>query len=275
MNQSNRSSGTMLTVIEQKEVDFYGDEITAVLTRSGEVFVPIRPICDHLGINWDAQRRRIQRDPVLNEVAQGVVVMTTPSSIDGRGGGEQEMTCLPLKYISGWLFGISANRVKEALRDAIIRYQRECYDILSEAFQSGYLAADSTFDELLASADADAVEAYHLAQSVLKLARSHIILSGRIDNHEQRLASIEARLGDKRQQITTDQAARIQAAVKTIAYELGKRSSRNEFGGVWAEFYRKFEIPDYRSLPHARFEEALTFLRGWWESITDSSNTPF
>lgn len=270
----NQQKETQIIVIEQKEVDFYGDEITAVLTRTGDVYIPIRPICEHLGINWDAQRRRIQRDPVLNDVVEGVVVMTTPSS-DGRGGGSQEMTCLPLKYLSGWLFGISANRVKLHLRESIIRYQRECYDVLHEAFQSGYLTTDPTFDELLAQADRDAVEAYHLAQSVLKLARSHIVLSGRIDNHEQRLATIEARLGDKERQITTDQAARIQGAVKTIAYELGKRSGRNEFSGVWAEFYRKYEIPDYRSLPAVQFEEALHYLRGWWEAITDSGSTPF
>ena len=62
-----------LVPIEQKTVDFQGDDITAVLveTEEGEqVFVPIKPICEFLGINWDGQRQRIQRDPVLSEVVE-------------------------------------------------------------------------------------------------------------------------------------------------------------------------------------------------------------
>lgn len=38
-----------LVVVEQREVDFYGDEIVAVLAKDGLVYVPIRPICDNLG----------------------------------------------------------------------------------------------------------------------------------------------------------------------------------------------------------------------------------
>jgi antirepressor protein len=46
------------------------------------------------------------------------------------------ITCAPLEYLPGWLFGIDANRVKPELRDGIIRYQRECFRILWQAFQS-------------------------------------------------------------------------------------------------------------------------------------------
>jgi hypothetical protein len=44
------------------------------------------------------------------------------------------MLCLPLKYINGWLFGIDANRVKEALKAKIIQYQRDIYDLIADAF---------------------------------------------------------------------------------------------------------------------------------------------
>jgi hypothetical protein len=95
--------------------------------------VPLKPLCDYLGVNWDGQRQRLHRDPVLTEVAQGAVVITAPSP-DGRGGGPQEMLSLPLDYLNGWLFGINANRVKAEIREQLVRYQKECYRVLAEAF---------------------------------------------------------------------------------------------------------------------------------------------
>ncbi len=92
--------------------------------------MPIRPLCDFLGVSWDPQRRRINRDPVLSRKIQRVTVTVTDSyRTIGR-----EMLCLPLDYLNGWLFGINASRVKEEIRDRLIRYQEECYQILSNAF---------------------------------------------------------------------------------------------------------------------------------------------
>lgn len=54
-----------LTVIEQKEVQFYGDAIIAVRAKGGGVYVPMRPICDLLGVDWSVQRRRISRDRLI------------------------------------------------------------------------------------------------------------------------------------------------------------------------------------------------------------------
>ena len=120
-----------LEPIEEREIEFQGDSVLAVLVESGEgrapaVYVPLRPMCERLGIDWRSQNRRIQRDPVLSEEIQGVVV-TAPPSADGRGGGPQTALCLPLDFLNGWLLGITASRVKEELRAPLIRYQRECY----------------------------------------------------------------------------------------------------------------------------------------------------
>ena len=56
---------TSLTVVEQKQVAFYGDEILAVRLQDNSILIPVRPICELLGVDWSAQRRRINRDPVL------------------------------------------------------------------------------------------------------------------------------------------------------------------------------------------------------------------
>lgn len=267
-------SKTALTPVEQKQVVFYEDEITAVLVnteQNTEIFVPVKPICDLLGIDWRSQRRRISDDPVLSKKVQGVVIMTPPSS-DGRGGGEQTALCLPLGYLNGWLFGISASRVKPEIKDRLLVYQENCYNVLAEAFQEGRLTADPTFDELLQS-DSEAVQAYKMLQALVKLARNQILIESRLDEHEDRLEQLEAQLGDTDRAVTPAQASQISQAVKAIALEMSKKSGRNEFGGVYGELYRRFEITSYKQIPAYRFDEVMKFLSEWYQQL--GGDVPF
>ncbi len=254
-----------LVPVEQKTVEFYEDEVTAVRLSNGEIFIPIRPIVIGLGLDWASQNRRINRDPVLAEV-KGVVVTTTP-------GGSQEMVALPLDYLSGFLFGVNANRVKPKIKERVIRYQRECYRVLAAAFTEGRLTADPSFDDLLAT-DSPAALAYKMATALQIMARQQLLLESRIDQHDgqfdvvhQRLETIENQLGDPDRFITPDQAMQLSQAVKTVAMKLSKASGRNEYGGVYGELYRKFGITSYKQLPAAKYEEAMSWLNEWRESI--------
>ena len=191
------------------------------------------------------------------------------------------MLCLPLDYISGFLFGINADRVKPEVRDRLIQYQRECYRVLAEAFTEGRLTADPTFDELQ-HADTPAAQAYRMARALMELARQQLILesrlsdhAGRLDSHETRLEQIETALGDRGRFITSEQATEISQAVKSIATALHKKSGHNEYGAVYGEFYRKFGIPSCRELPARRFDEAMRFLTDWFAEITGQQGLPF
>jgi hypothetical protein len=258
-----------LVPIEQKTVEFYEDQVTAIRMDNGHVFVPLRPIIDRLGIDWASQTRRINRDPILSEETKVCVVVTTTQ---GKPDQRRDMLCLPLDYLSGFLFGINANRVKSDLRERVIRYQRECYKVLAEAFTEGRLTADPSFDELLAS-DSPAAIAYKMASALQVMARQQLLLESRLDAHEDRLEAIEASLGDPRRLITGDQAMQISQAVKTVAMKLSKRSGRNEYGGVYGELYRKFGITSYKELPAAKYEDAMSWLNEWRESI--EGDVPF
>lgn len=250
-----------LQSVEQKTVLFYEDEITAVRLADGAVFVPIRPICDNLGITLAGQRERINRDPVLSAETSSVSVTLTQQA--------REMICLPLKFIPGWLFGINANRVKPEIRERLIRYQRECYDVLAEAFQEGRLTAEPAIDDLLA-ADSPAAQAYRIAQAVMVMARQQLLLEGRVTLVEDRLEAIEATLGDPGRQVTPDQASQLSQAVKAVALVLSKASGTNQYGSVYGELYRKFGITSYKLLPAKRFQEAMDWLTEWHASLTGS-----
>lgn len=269
--------------LDQRQVDFYGDEITAVLVDHKprpEIYVPLRPIVEFLGMDWAGQYQRLQRDPILSDVAMSVGVTTTDIDPESRRPHSSEMLALPLKFLPGFLFGINANRVRDELRERILRYQRECYDVLWEAFQDGRLTADRQLDELLQQ-HTDTVATYKMLQAMARMARNQVLLEARLAQHDQGLEDTRARLDEletlldtPQRAISAAQATRISQAVKAIAMQLSKRSGRNEYGGVYGELYRRFQIPGYRELPASRFEEAINWLTDWWQQISDDG-VPF
>lgn len=259
-----------LTPIEVRTVEFYGDAITGALVRVGDepqVYVPIRPICDYLGLDWSSQRQRLNRDEVL---AEGVVVITIPSE-----GGPQKMVCLPLDLLPGWLFGMTASRVKTELRDKIIRYRRECFRVLWEAFRPAILPAAELAPR---PGQSGAALAYELATAVANLAREQMEaeqrLGGRIDamarwakRTDERITALELRLTEDDEQISEAQAAELALTVKTVANALLQHGAANGYQRVYGELYRRYSISSYKSLPRRRFQEALEWLRAWLGEI--------
>ena len=84
-----------------------GTDICAI-TDNGEVFVPIKPICTAIGVNYPTQIDKISKDPILSSVPLGGIV--------AGDNKEREMLCLPLMYVYGWLFTINPDRVKPEAR---------------------------------------------------------------------------------------------------------------------------------------------------------------
>ncbi len=53
-----------LVTVEQRTVDFYGDELTAVRANDGRVYASIRHMCQALGVDDQGQRQRMNRHSV-------------------------------------------------------------------------------------------------------------------------------------------------------------------------------------------------------------------
>lgn len=115
-------------------VSFHNETVFAIIV-DGKPLVPMTPICKNLGLDWEPQRKRIQRHPVLK---------TSTSMMEVQMPGDdqiRQVTCLPLSMLNGWLFGVDVNRVKPALRDKLMDYQRECFDVLFQHFMPRMEAA--------------------------------------------------------------------------------------------------------------------------------------
>lgn len=95
--------------------------------QDGETYVPIKPVCDALGIDVDAQRNKLNSDEFFNSTTAIIAVVAA----DGK---EREMFCIRLRDVYGWIATINPGKVAPEAREAVTRYRRECYDVLYEHF---------------------------------------------------------------------------------------------------------------------------------------------
>lgn len=103
----------MIEPLPQRIVEFHGDELIAVQQPDGSIFVLLARVCENLGLARWPQTRRIQSHAVLNEGLANLTVETA--------GGPQTLLCLRLDLLPLWLAGVQASRVKEELREKLIR----------------------------------------------------------------------------------------------------------------------------------------------------------
>jgi len=107
------------------------NNVSIVLTsdENNRKLIPIKPICEALGIDIDSQRQKLNEDDFLSSVT----VLSTATGADGK---QYEMVCLPYEFIFGWLFTINPKNVKEEAREAVAKYWIECYKALFYYFSS-------------------------------------------------------------------------------------------------------------------------------------------
>jgi hypothetical protein len=198
--------------------------------------------------------------------SQGSVSLTYPD------GGTQRSGVLRVDLIPLWLTGLRIKAVNAEVQPKLRRFKQEASKVLWEAFREGRLTTDPTFTELLEQ-DTPEVQAYKMLQGMLQLARNQIIIRSQLEEHENRLEAIETQLSGSEHVVTQTQAMQISQAVKAVAIELEKQTKRNEFGGVYGEMYRKFEVTSYKALPAKKFEECLAWLTEWHQTLV--GDNPF
>lgn len=109
------------------EVIFKGDTLTTI-QDSGIEFVAMKPIVEAIGLDWKSQHRKLMSQKDKFSCGH----MTIPSA-----GGLQEMLCIPLRKLNGWLFSINPNKVKASICDKLIAYQEECFAALHDYWSKG------------------------------------------------------------------------------------------------------------------------------------------
>lgn len=98
-----------------------------ILALSENQYIPIKPICEALGIDPEAQRQKINSHYLLGKTA----LLSKVVAADKK---EREMFCLPIGYIFGWLMTINPSNVNDDAKESLKAYQEECYAVLLRYF---------------------------------------------------------------------------------------------------------------------------------------------
>ena len=102
-----------------------------IIATTEEQLVPIKPICEALGVNYTTQIEKLKKHPIYGSV----VPLRGITAADGK---TYQTSCMPLRYISGWILSIHPDNVKEEVREHLIEYQLRCNDVLYDYFFGTY-----------------------------------------------------------------------------------------------------------------------------------------
>ena len=106
-------------------VPFHGDSVVT-LDADGNQYIVMKPIAEALGLSWATQTAKLQGDARFNCFDIETV---------GMDGKSREMLCIPLKKLNNWLFSINPNEVHPNLKEKVIQYQEECFEVLHDYWQ--------------------------------------------------------------------------------------------------------------------------------------------
>ncbi len=264
----------------EKVVQFYDDSITVALVED-DVYVPLRPIVEALGLSWGSQRNRVQRDDVLASQVR-------PVTMAGADGRQRDLVCIPLDMLPGWLFGITTSRVRPELQPKLSRYRAECFRVLWNAFKQDILPASQPASVTVPTDRSSAAIAYEIATAVQHLARQQMELeqeqqqlAGRMQGMAQwgkqtddRLASLELSLSEGNF-IPAAKATELSERVKALATLMTERGTKdNHYQGVFAELYRRFGVSSYKTLTNEQYAAVMTFLEQWREAVLSGRSDP-
>lgn len=98
-----------------------------IINHLDEPFVPMKPVVEAVGLDWRGQQAKIRAAQRYGDIS---IPLPSP-------GGVQDTLCIPLRKLNGWLFSINPAKVKPELRDTVIAYQEECFQVLYDYWHTG------------------------------------------------------------------------------------------------------------------------------------------
>lgn len=102
----------------------FNDTLLYFIDVEGKKFIAYKPICDVLGIDANRCYKNLKKDYII-----GPELAVLPMQVENNGIIQfRKMTCIPEKYIYGWIF--SLNSENEKLR----HFKKECHNVLFNYF---------------------------------------------------------------------------------------------------------------------------------------------
>ncbi len=153
-------------------------QIVAVTDESFNTLVPIKPICDAIGVAFERQFSKLKE----HEILAPTVTLRVMVAADGK---QREMVCLPLEFVYGWIFTINTKNVSKEAHDSVLRYQLECYQALYTHFAGSLRRRVEENEAEIKALQAvnEAIKGVKVAKAAQKEAEEHLdaIRKARLD----------------------------------------------------------------------------------------------
>jgi hypothetical protein len=102
-----------------KFLEFNG-QVIYFLAKDGIYWIAIKPICEAIGIDFEAQHKALKNDEILGpQLTQQSIV---------QAGKAKNYLCLPEMFIYGWIFMLKGSSKQ------LHEYQWRCYEMLYNHF---------------------------------------------------------------------------------------------------------------------------------------------
>ncbi|HAX96207.1 MAG TPA: hypothetical protein DCY35_06780 [Prolixibacteraceae bacterium] len=165
----------------QKFLEFNGKTLM-FLGVNGEYLVALKPVCEAIGVDYIQQFKNTQMDPILNQLLCNHTMVA-------KDGKMRKMTCLPEKWVYGWLFSIQSSSPE------LIEYKKLCYEVLDNYFHGSMnrkeliqakAKAENTINKVLNRLSPDDRASYESAVKQKKHAEYKLRITTREEVDEQR-----------------------------------------------------------------------------------------
>lgn len=105
----------------KKFLEFKGETIV-FLSVDGVYWIPIKPICGLLKVNYNRTYKNTKSDPVVGpELSLQQICVTKNGKSQFRN-----MLCIPEKYVYGWIISL------RSASPELIAYKRTCYELIRQ-----------------------------------------------------------------------------------------------------------------------------------------------
>lgn len=122
--------------MEQRHIEFYEDSLISIKNEhTGEIYVSMKHVCQSIGIAWSGQHNKLKEN---GKNTDRYHVWGCQELLITTNGVEKETIVIPVNNINGWLLQLNPKNLRsDKIRQKLIRYQKECFQVLYDYWNKG------------------------------------------------------------------------------------------------------------------------------------------
>lgn len=225
-----------------KNVNFESVDMVACKEEDGNVRVAIKSICEGLGVDYNGQMQRINRDDIL---PKGVCKIHIPTD-----GGIQEANMLDIEYLPFFLTGIKSSMVNKEIAPRIVEFKLRAKDVLATAFIN---KRPMCMEDIMIT-------------TLQEMKSVKLVVNNTVQKLEELDSKVETQIT-----LTYNQAKNIQFKIseRVIGLLGGKGSDDYKqfkskyFSAIHRDIKKRLGVPSYRDILKKDYAMALSYIGNW------------